>query len=190
MFPFVLRQGNAAHNLSLSGVSNLTGLDRLELSQLFLRSHARQAIGPTLTPSEDNGGTLVVMTSEGEVREAGEMFAVEPGTGTLLVQRIGSHTVTGDVDFERHRLENAVLESPDIRYAPVICFISWLMLGVLLFGGMRRGEEKGTYGSNDENGKLMHYCYLQGGGRISHRFRFGRGHDFTVAGPVNWIAGV
>ncbi|CAM9167242.1 unnamed protein product [Ectocarpus sp. 12 AP-2014] len=114
-------QGFSARNISLSGVSSITGLDRLEVGRLFIgvpppeettdnnyRSGNEQAdpVGPS---------SFTILTGDGELLSAGEAFTVNPVTRTLLAPRLGPHEVTGDVDLVGNTMRNAVLESPEIR---------------------------------------------------------------------------
>lgn len=115
------QQGFSARNISLSGVSSITGLDRLEVRRLFIgvappgetadnnyRSGNEQAdpVGPS---------SIAILKGDGELLSAGEAFSVNPVTGTLLAPRLGPHEVTGDVDLVGNTMRNAVLESPEIR---------------------------------------------------------------------------
>lgn len=108
-------QGYAARNVSLAGVSSLTGLDRLEVGRLSLS-------GPSASSASNGGivaGQMAILTTEGELLSAGQAFSVEPETGTFLAPRIGAHDVTGNVDFLGNALLNTVLESPAIRYVSI-----------------------------------------------------------------------
>lgn len=115
-------QGYAARNVSLAGVSSLTGLDRLEVGRLSLS-------GPSASSASTGGivaGQMAVLTAKGELLSAGQAFSVEPETGTFLVPRIGAHDVTGNVDFLGNALLNAVLESPAIGYvsgSPTVLYL-------------------------------------------------------------------
>lgn len=113
-----------ACNLSLSGVSSLSGLHRLELGELIL-SPSRAESSSNATHLDKGvatvvGGAMLMLTAKGSVLPAAGMvgggIGVEPGTGTFLAPRIGPHEMTGDVNFLGNRLRNGVLESPHIRY--------------------------------------------------------------------------
>lgn len=111
-------QGYAARNLSLSGVSKITGLHRLEVRELFIGTAASEGgAGSDSHKAEQPVGpiSITVLTNEGELLSAGEAFSVDVGTGTFRAQRIGPHEVAGEVDFLRNSVRNAVLESPEIR---------------------------------------------------------------------------
>lgn len=113
-------QGHTARNISLSGVSTLTGLGRLEVGSLFLPpiSHYRHASASS--PGSNVSGAVMVLTAEGELRPAGgdvdgTFVSVEPVSGTLLAKKIGPHETTGDVDFLGNTVRGAILESPEIK---------------------------------------------------------------------------
>lgn len=114
-------QGYAARNLSLSGVSTISGLERLEVGSLFLKGIADDNDRPR--PKHENIGpsSLVVLTSAGELLAAGETFSVDTATGTLVVPRIGTHEITGDVDHLGNSVRNMVLQNPEIRCAATDC---------------------------------------------------------------------
>lgn len=114
------QQGYAARNLSLSGVSKITGLDRLEVRGLFVgipASNGNAGRGSRTAEKVSGPSPLAVLTSEGELLSAGEDFSVDAETGTFRAPRIGPHEVTGEVDFLGNGVRNAVLESPEIRQA-------------------------------------------------------------------------
>lgn len=96
-------------------MSILTGLDRLEVRELFLAhtsSDSAKGTMPTVS------GTLTLLSSDGEVRSAGGAFYIDHSreeNGTLLAPRIGPHDVVGDVNFLGHVVRNAVLENPSVR---------------------------------------------------------------------------
>lgn len=60
---------------------------------------------------------MAIITSEGRLGAAVGSISVDSKTGTFQASRIGAHNVVGDVDFLGNGIRNAVLESPDIRYA-------------------------------------------------------------------------
>lgn len=103
-------QGYAARNVSLVGVSSLTGLDRLEVGRLSISSPSSSAASAAGVVA----GEMAMLTADGELLSAGKDFSVELETGTFLAPRIGAHDVTGNVDFLGNGLLNAVLESPTI----------------------------------------------------------------------------
>ncbi|CAM9302579.1 unnamed protein product [Ectocarpus fasciculatus] len=114
-------QGFTARNISLSGVSSITGLDRLEVRGLFVGALPP---GETTDNSYHSGNeqadpegrsSIAILKGDGELLSAGEAFSVNPVTGTLLAPRLGPHEVTGDVDLVGNTMRNAVLESPEIR---------------------------------------------------------------------------
>lgn len=113
-------QGHTARNLSLSEVSSLTGLDRLEVRELFLASSFPYTSSDSAKRTMSTvSGTLALLTSDGELRSAGGAFYIDhsmEGNGTLLAPRIGPHDVAGDVDFLGHVVRNAVLENPSVRW--------------------------------------------------------------------------
>ncbi|CAM9201060.1 unnamed protein product [Hapterophycus canaliculatus] len=113
-------QGYAARNLSLSGVSTISGLDRLEVRGLFLTAPSAEdaAAGDDRHQLKHGGigpASLAVLTSEGELLAASGAFSVDPATETLHTPRIGPHEVAGDVDHLRNTIRNVVLESAEIR---------------------------------------------------------------------------
>lgn len=97
-------------------MSALTGLERLELGRLYIPPLSRARSSPTNAQPEVGGDAIVVLSADGEVRPAGEEFAVDLETGTLRIPKIGSHAITGDVDYGGNMLTGATLESPDVRY--------------------------------------------------------------------------
>eukprot|EP00903_Cladosiphon_okamuranus_P017553 g16167.t1 len=112
-------QGSTARNLSLAGVSSITDLDRLEVRRLSISTHFGGHIDDSERPEseqlQEGPASVAILTNEGELRSAGEAFAIDPATGTLLAPRIGPHAVAGEVDFLGHRVRNVVLEGPEIR---------------------------------------------------------------------------
>ncbi len=111
-------QGYAARNLSLSGVSKITGLHRLEVREIFIGTPASEGgAGDDSHKAQKQVGPIpiTVLTNEGELLSAGETFSVDIETGTFRAPRIGPHEVVGDVDFLGNGVQNAVLESPEIR---------------------------------------------------------------------------
>lgn len=117
-------QGYTVRNLSLAGVSKITGLDRLEVRGLFISvpSPEGAVVGGRRTENIAVGpSAIAILTSEGELSSVSEAFSIDPGTGTLSTPRIGPHEVTGDVDFVGNAVRQAVLESPDIRRANNCC---------------------------------------------------------------------
>lgn len=116
-----VQQGFTARNISLSGVSSITGLDRLEVRGLFIGAPPH---GETTDNNYRNGNeqatpvgpsSIAILKGDGELLSAGEAFSVDTVTGTLLTPRLGPHEVTGDVDLVGNTMRNAVLESPEIR---------------------------------------------------------------------------
>ncbi|CAN0082558.1 unnamed protein product, partial [Ectocarpus sp. 8 AP-2014] len=114
-------QGFTARNISLSGVSSITGLHRLEVRRLFI---GVPPPGETTDNNHSSGNeqadpvgpsSIAILKGDGELLSAGEAFSVNPVTGTLLAPRLGPHEVTGDVDLVGNTMRNAVLESPEIR---------------------------------------------------------------------------
>lgn len=110
-------QGYTARNITLSDVASLTGLERMEVRQLFLTKPSESKDVESLESREGpiQEGKLAILTNNMELRSAGEAFSVNSQTGTLTVPRLGPHAVLGDVDYLGNTIRNAVLRGPDIR---------------------------------------------------------------------------